>query len=153
LKSHKFINVGESITSLTGEACLTWMMVQALIGNNGWKSVNQNGGLYHVGTIPNLKGNIYATNLRFMIDWVIISMLLSSCHRYVCWTCLPLAKKLGIRTNSRGPFALCRNGEWVQSTLRWGKTMWLAHEVAHKTKNTIQQYNYKLRLKKRQETL
>jgi hypothetical protein len=76
--------VGESITSLTGETCLTWMIVQALIGNNGWKFVNQNGGLYHVGTIPNFKGNIYATDLKFMIDWVIISMLLSSCHKYVC---------------------------------------------------------------------
>jgi len=102
--------VGESITSLTSEACITWMIVQALIGNDGWSSVNQSGGLYHVGTIPNLKGNIYATNLRFIIDWVIINMLISSCHKYVC---LPLTKKLDTRTNSRGPFALCKNGQWV----------------------------------------
>jgi hypothetical protein len=113
LKSHKFINVGESITSLTGKTCLTWVIVQALIGNDGWGSMSQNGRLYHVGTIPNLKGNIYAIDLKFMIDWVIISMLLSSCHRYVCQACLPLAKKLNTRTNSRGPFALCRNGQWV----------------------------------------
>jgi hypothetical protein len=41
--------------------------VQALIGNNGWSSLSQAGRLYHVGTIPNLKGNIYAADVRLMI--------------------------------------------------------------------------------------
>ena len=38
-----------------------------MIGNNGWSSVSHHGRLYHVGTIPNLKGNIYAADLRMMI--------------------------------------------------------------------------------------
>jgi len=69
---------------------------------------------------PKPQRKYHATNLRLMIDWVIISMFLYSCYNYVCEACLPLAKKLNTRTNSRGPFALCRNGQWVQSTLRWG---------------------------------
>ncbi len=41
---------------------------QALIGNSQWSSRSTTGPkLYHVGTIPNAKGNIHAFDLRMMI--------------------------------------------------------------------------------------
>ena len=41
---------------------------QALIGNSQWSSRSSTGPkLYHVGTIPNAKGNIHAFDLRMMI--------------------------------------------------------------------------------------
>ncbi|CAM6093861.1 unnamed protein product [Calypogeia fissa] len=72
-----YANAGQGVWTITHEGELKEFMdiehrydrfiVQALIGNNGWSSVGQSGRLYHVGTIPNLKGNIYAADLRFMI--------------------------------------------------------------------------------------
>lgn len=41
--------------------------MQALIGNNSWSSLSTFGRLYHVGTIPSLKGSIYASDLRVMV--------------------------------------------------------------------------------------
>ena len=42
--------------------------VQALIGNNGWSSRSATGArLYHVGTIPNARGNIHCFDLRMMV--------------------------------------------------------------------------------------
>ncbi len=41
---------------------------QALIGNSGWSSRSSGGAqLYHVGTVPNAKGNIHAFDLRMMV--------------------------------------------------------------------------------------
>ena len=42
-------------------------IVQALIGNAEWSSVGREGRLYHVGTVPNKAGKIFAFDLRFMI--------------------------------------------------------------------------------------
>jgi len=42
-------------------------IVQSLIGNYRWSSVTRAGRLYHVGTIPNAKGNTYVADLRMMV--------------------------------------------------------------------------------------
>lgn len=43
-------------------------IVQALIGNSGWSSRSAQGPQhYHVGTVPNAKGNIHAFDLRVMV--------------------------------------------------------------------------------------
>eukprot|EP01018_Ginkgo_biloba_P037217 Gb_01623 [translate_table: standard] len=72
-----YANAGQGVWTITSEKELKEFMelqhrydrfiVQALIGNNGWSSVSHHGRLYHVGTIPNLKGNIYAADLRLMV--------------------------------------------------------------------------------------
>lgn len=72
-----YANAGQGVWTITHEGELQEFMriehrydrfiVQALIGNNGWSSSSQHGRLYHVGTVPNLKGNIYAADLRLMV--------------------------------------------------------------------------------------
>lgn len=72
-----YANAGQGVWTITHPGELHEFMsiehrydrfiVQALIGNNGWSSFGHHGRLYHVGTIPNLKGNIYAADLRLMI--------------------------------------------------------------------------------------
>ena len=42
-------------------------IVQALIGNSTWTSVQRGGSLYHVGTIPDRHGKIFVADLRFMV--------------------------------------------------------------------------------------
>lgn len=42
-------------------------IVQSLIGNYHWSSLTQQGRLYHVGTLPDKKGNSYVADLRMMI--------------------------------------------------------------------------------------
>ena len=42
-------------------------IVQALVGNTSWSSRTRQGRLYHVGTVPNRKGHIYAADLRVMV--------------------------------------------------------------------------------------
>ncbi|KAH7331624.1 hypothetical protein KP509_20G043900 [Ceratopteris richardii] len=42
-------------------------IVQALIGNSGWSARRRQGSLYHAGTVPDSKGNIYAEDLRFLV--------------------------------------------------------------------------------------
>jgi hypothetical protein len=42
-------------------------IVQSLIGNYRWSSVTRAGRLYHVGTIPNTKGNTYVADIRMMV--------------------------------------------------------------------------------------
>lgn len=82
----------------TPEVCQPWVVVQALIGNNSWSSVSQSGRLYHVGTIPNLKGNIYAADLRFMIGSSPEGFFPVAI--YARRARLPLAEKLDTGTNS-----------------------------------------------------
>lgn len=41
-------------------------IVQSLIGNYSWSSTSEKGKFYHVGTIPNLKGNSFVSDLRLM---------------------------------------------------------------------------------------
>lgn len=42
-------------------------IVQSLIGNYNWSSISSTGKYYHVGTIPNAKGETYVTDLRLML--------------------------------------------------------------------------------------
>ncbi len=42
-------------------------IVQALIGNAGWSSQGRDGRLFHVGTMPDKKLNLYVADLRFMV--------------------------------------------------------------------------------------
>ncbi len=42
-------------------------IVQALIGNRAWSSVSRDGRLYHVGTVPNRRDEIFAFDLRCMV--------------------------------------------------------------------------------------
>jgi hypothetical protein len=42
-------------------------IVQALIGNYNWSSKTEKGKYYHVGTIPNKKGETYVTDIRMMV--------------------------------------------------------------------------------------
>ncbi len=43
-------------------------IIQSLIGNYNWSSVNSEGKFYHVGTIPNLKEESFVTDLRMMVS-------------------------------------------------------------------------------------
>ncbi len=43
-------------------------IVQSLIGNYNWSSNSEKGKLYHVGTIPSLKGHTYVNDLRIMVS-------------------------------------------------------------------------------------
>ncbi len=43
-------------------------IVQSLIGNYTWSSDSAKGKFYHVGTIPNIKGDTYVTDLRMMVS-------------------------------------------------------------------------------------
>ncbi|CAI7817871.1 unnamed protein product [Closterium sp. NIES-53] len=72
-----YANAGQGVWTITNDEELKEFMaieqrydrfiVQALIGNNGWSSQSVSGRLYHVGTIPTSKGNIYASDLRMMV--------------------------------------------------------------------------------------
>lgn len=42
-------------------------IVQSLIGNYNWSSTSSKGRLYHVGTLPNKRGETFAADLRMMI--------------------------------------------------------------------------------------
>ena len=42
-------------------------IVQALIGNSSWSSQGRDGRLFHVGTMPDKKLNLYVADLRFMV--------------------------------------------------------------------------------------
>lgn len=43
-------------------------IVQSLIGNFKWSSTSKAGKFFHVGTIPNAKGNTYVADLRMMLS-------------------------------------------------------------------------------------
>lgn len=72
-----YSNAGQGVFTITSQLELDRFMemehnydqfiVQALIGNVGWSSRSENGKLYHIGTIPDKKGKIYVTDLRFMV--------------------------------------------------------------------------------------
>ncbi len=42
-------------------------IVQSLVGNYNWSSTTSSGKFYHVGTVPNRKGNSYVLDFRMMI--------------------------------------------------------------------------------------
>ncbi len=43
-------------------------IVQSLIGNYNWSSTSSSGKFYHVGTIPNAKGETFVTDIRLMVS-------------------------------------------------------------------------------------
>lgn len=72
-----YSNAGQGVYTITSEAELQAFMdlehdydqfiVQSLIGHYEWSSLNEKGRLYHVGTMPSKKGEIYVADLRMMI--------------------------------------------------------------------------------------
>lgn len=72
-----YSNAGQGVWTITHEAELEHFMelehpygqfvVQSLIGNYAWSSSGPGGRYYHVGTVPDRHGRIYAADLRFMI--------------------------------------------------------------------------------------
>jgi len=73
-----YSNAGQGVFTIVSEQELEEFMamdftydrfiVQSLIGNYQWSSISTAGRLYHVGTIPNSKGNTYVADLRMMIS-------------------------------------------------------------------------------------
>ena len=72
-----YSNAGQGVYTITSESELDAFMatehrydhyiVQSLIGNARWSSQSQFGRLFHVGTMPDRKMNLYAADLRFMV--------------------------------------------------------------------------------------
>lgn len=72
-----YSNAGQGVYTITSSAELEEFMgrefeydqfiVQALIGHPQWSSHSNEGRLYHIGTIPNKKGNIYVADIRMMV--------------------------------------------------------------------------------------
>lgn len=73
-----YSNAGQGVFTITSEAELAAFMerdyeyerfiVQSLIGNYNWSSTGSDGKFYHVGTIPNQKGETYVTDVRMMVS-------------------------------------------------------------------------------------
>jgi hypothetical protein len=73
-----YSNAGQGVFTIVSEQELEEFMdmdftydrfiVQSLIGNYQWSSISSAGRLYHVGTIPNSKGNTFVADLRMMIS-------------------------------------------------------------------------------------
>lgn len=62
------INQGELDAFMAMEFDYKRFIVQSLIGNYNWSSVSEKGKYYHVGTIPNIKGDTFVTDLRLMVS-------------------------------------------------------------------------------------
>lgn len=72
-----YSNAGQGVFTITSASELARFMeiehpynqfiVQALIGNHGWSSYSSSGRHFHIGTVPDKKGNIFVTDLRFMV--------------------------------------------------------------------------------------
>ena len=52
---------------LAGEYTYDQFIVQSLIGHYNWSSTSTQGKYFHIGTVPNKKGNIYIADLRVMV--------------------------------------------------------------------------------------
>lgn len=73
-----YSNAGQGVFTITSQRELDAFMkndypykqfiVQSLIGNYNWSSKGKKGRLYHVGTMPNLKGKSYVADIRMMIS-------------------------------------------------------------------------------------
>lgn len=73
-----YSNAGQGVYTIVNEAELDRFMelefdydqfiVQSLIGNYNWSSTTSQGKLYHVGTIPNTKGQTYVADVRMMVS-------------------------------------------------------------------------------------
>ncbi len=72
-----YSNAGQGVFTITNEDELEQFMqgdyaydqfiVQSLIGHYEWSSTTEHGRFFHIGTIPNRKGNIYIADLRMMV--------------------------------------------------------------------------------------
>ncbi len=72
-----YSNAGQGVYTIVNEDELSAFMqqghqydkfiVQALIGNAKWSSQGRDGRLFHVGTMPDKKMNLYVADLRFMV--------------------------------------------------------------------------------------
>ncbi len=72
-----YSNAGQGVYTITSKAELETFeeqdipyeqfIVQSLIGNANWSSRAGTGQYYHVGTVPNKKGEIYVADLRLMV--------------------------------------------------------------------------------------
>ncbi len=72
-----YANAGQGVYTITNDDELAafvneqhnyeLFIVQGLIGNARWSSSTRSGRLYHVGTVPNRHGRIFAADLRFMV--------------------------------------------------------------------------------------
>ncbi len=72
-----YSNAGQGVYTITSERELENFMaieheydhyiVQSLIGNSKWSSRSQLGQLFHIGTMPDRKLNLYAADVRFMV--------------------------------------------------------------------------------------
>lgn len=73
-----YSNAGQGVYTITSQSELDYFMskehdydhyiVQALIGNSKWSSRSQHGRMFHVGTMPDRRLNLYAADLRFMVS-------------------------------------------------------------------------------------
>lgn len=73
-----YSNAGQGVYTITNQKELDAFMaldfeyerfiVQSLIGNYHWSSNSDKGKFYHVGTIPNNKGESYVTDVRMMVS-------------------------------------------------------------------------------------
>jgi len=76
-----YSNAGQGVYTITNQAELDEFMaetentqydnyiVQSLIGNYRWTSITQEGQYFHVGTIPDKKGNTFASDIRMMVHY------------------------------------------------------------------------------------
>jgi hypothetical protein len=72
-----YSNAGQGVYTITTEEELRQFMeqdypydqfiVQSLIGHYDWSSHSDQGRFFHIGTVPNKKGNIYIADLRVMV--------------------------------------------------------------------------------------
>lgn len=73
-----YSNAGQGVYTIVTEEELEKFMdlefeydqfiVQSLIGNYNWSSTGSGGKLYHVGTIPDAKGNTFVADIRMMVS-------------------------------------------------------------------------------------
>src|SRR5690606_8131439 len=73
-----YSNAGQGVTTITSpreleeflasEQHYDKFVVQSLIGNYRWSSGGEGRRLYHVGTVPSRKGEIYVADLRVMVS-------------------------------------------------------------------------------------
>lgn len=72
-----YSNAGQGVYTITSERELNAFMkedhpydqfiIQSLIGHYNWSSSSEDGKFFHVGTVPNKKGNIFIADLRMMV--------------------------------------------------------------------------------------
>lgn len=72
-----YANAGQGVFTITSQAELDRFMesdigyerfiVQNLIGNHDWSSISRKGRLFHVGTVPNKRGDIFVADVRMMV--------------------------------------------------------------------------------------